>query len=135
MATLNHPADLRYSKSHEWVRVDGNEATIGITDYAQNELGDVVSLELPWEDAGAGEVRAGRHFGDIDSVKSTSELFAPISGRIVRINSALHDAPEVINSEPYTGGWMLVVAMSDPAEVEQLMTGDQYEQFLQTQGH
>ena len=89
MAQLNHPDDLRYAKTHEWVRLSGDEATIGISDYAQDELGDVVSLELPWGDAGQREMQAQRHFGDIDSVKATSELFAPVSGQLISLKVIL----------------------------------------------
>ncbi len=135
MANLNHPSDLRYSKTHEWVRVKGDQATVGISDYAQDELGDVVSLELPWEDAGKREMQAGRHFGDIDSVKATSELFAPVSGQLVQVNEDLRDAPETVNTDPYGGGWMMIIQLSKPSEVDQLMTSDQYEEFLRTQGH
>jgi len=135
MAQLNHPADLRYAKSHEWVRVQGDEATIGISDYAQDELGDVVSLELPWNDAGRREMQAGRHFGDIDSVKATSELFSPISGQLVKVNDALTGTPELVNSDPYGEGWMLVVKLANPDELDRLMTSDQYLEFLKTSSH
>lgn len=135
MAQLNHPDDLRYAKTHEWVRLSGDEATIGISDYAQDELGDVVSLELPWGDAGQREMQAQRHFGDIDSVKATSELFSPVSGQLTKVNETLRDAPEVINSDPYGAGWMLVIKLANPAEVDSLMTSEQYVAFLQTQGH
>jgi glycine cleavage system H protein len=134
MAQLEHPADLRYAKTHEWVRVNGDEATVGISDFAQDELGDVVSLDLPWEAAGR-EVLAGRHFGDIDSVKATSELFAPVSGQIVRVNGALKDHPEVVNSQPYGDGWMIVIKMSNPAEANALMTAEQYIEFIGSSGH
>jgi glycine cleavage system H protein len=133
MAALQYPEDLRYSKTHEWVRVAGDEATVGISDYAQDELGDVVSLELPWDDAGQREMQAERHFGDIDSVKATSELFSPVSGALLRVNEALRDTPETINSDPYTDGWMLVIKLADPTEVDRLMTRDQYLEFLKTQ--
>jgi glycine cleavage system H protein len=135
MANLNHPSDLRYTKTHEWVRVSGNEATVGISDYAQDELGDVVSIDLPWDDAGNRELQAGKHFGDIDSVKATSELFAPVSGTLVKVNESLRDAPETVNTDPYGEGWMLVIQMSDPSQVDQLMTSDQYLEFLKSQGH
>jgi glycine cleavage system H protein len=135
MADLKHPDDVRYAKTHEWVRVNGDEATVGISDYAQDELGDVVSLELPWNDAGKRDLQSGSHFGDIDSVKATSELFAPVSGQLVRVNEALRDAPEVINTDPYGQGWMLVIKMTAPAEVDNMMTSQQYLEYLQTQGH
>jgi glycine cleavage system H protein len=135
MANLSYPNDLRYSKSHEWVRVNGDEATVGISDYAQDELGDVVSLELPWDEAGKRDMQAGKHFGDVDSVKATSELFSPVSGQLLRVNDALRDTPETLNSDPYGAGWMLVIQLSNPSEVDGLMTSEQYLEFLQTQGH
>ena len=135
MADLQHPSDLRYAKTHEWVRVNGDEATIGISDYAQDELGDVVSLELPWDDAGRRDYQKGKHFGDIDSVKATSELFAPISGALVQVNEALRATPETVNSDPYGEGWLLVIKLANPSEIDALMTSEQYLAFLQTQGH
>ena len=134
MATTDQPENLKYAETHEWVRVEGDEATIGISDYAQDELGDVVYLDLPWDDAGTREIRAGARFGDIESVKATSELLAPVSGQIVRVNSALQDTSELVNSDPYGQGWMLVVKMSDPAELDKLMDAAAYTKFLGT-GH
>src|ERR1051326_558632 len=104
MANLIHPSDLKYSKSDEWVRVEGDQATIGITDYAQDQLGDVVYVELPW-DAGQ-SVENDAKFGDIESVKATSELISPVSGEVVRVNENLKDHPEEINDHPYQSGWM-----------------------------
>ncbi len=135
MAKLTFPADLRYTKTHEWVRVNGNEATVGISDYAQDELGDVVSIDLPWDDAGRRDLAAGRHFGDIDSVKAASELFAPVSGPLVKVNGALRDKPELVNTDPYGQGWMLAITLSNPAELDGLMTAEQYEAFLTSGGH
>ena len=135
MATPQTPADLKYSKTHEWARIEGNQATIGITEYAEDELGDVVYLELPWDDVGKLDLKAGEHFGDIESVKATSELFAPLGGRLVRVNEALRDQPELVNSDPYGEGWMLVIELSDPAQVSNLMDARQYEQFAQSGGH
>ena len=132
MAKLNHPDTLRYSETDEWVRVEGDEAVIGITDYAQNELGDVVYLDLK---STVGQfVKQGGPFGDIESVKATSELAAPVSGEVVRVNEKLTDASDVINSDPYGDGWMLAIKMSDPSEVDKLMTAEQYEAFLKS-GH
>jgi glycine cleavage system H protein len=124
MANLNHPKDLKYSKTDEWVRVQGDEAVIGITDYAQDQLGDIVYVELPW-DAGA-SVKHEEKFGDIESVKATSELISPISGEVVKVNEDLKDHPELINDSPYEQGWMLVVKLSDKAELNNLMDADQY---------
>lgn len=132
MAKLNHPANLRYADTHEWVRVEGGEAVIGISDYAQDSLGDVVYLDLKSKVGQA--VKKGGHFGDIESVKATSELFAPVSGEVVRVNNKLNDASDLINSDPYGDGWMMVIKMSDPAEMEKLMTAEQYEEFLKS-GH
>src|SRR5947199_9072886 len=129
MASLNHPANLKYSKTDEWVRVDGDEATIGITDYAQDQLGDIVYVELPWD--GGQSVAHEAKFGDIESVKATSELISPVSGEVVKTNEALKDQPELINDNPYEGGWMLVVKLSNPAEVDSLMNADQYKAYLQ----
>lgn len=134
MAKTEQPADLRYAQTHEWVRVNGNEATIGISEYAQEELGDVVYLELPWNDAG-NELKAGDHFGDIESVKATSELFTPLTGKIVKVNDALKDHPELVNSEPYGQGWMLVVEMAEPSELDHLLDAEAYTKLLDSGGH
>lgn len=135
MSKTEQPENLRYAETHEWVRVEGDEATIGISDYAQDELGDVVYLDLPWDNAGTRAVKAGAHFGDIESVKATSELFAPVSGTVLRVNEALRDAPEAINSDPYDAGWMLVVRLADPGELDRLMDAPAYTKFLTSAGH
>jgi glycine cleavage system H protein len=124
MANLNHPKDLKYSKSDEWVRVQGDEAVIGITDYAQDQLGDIVYVELPWD--GGSSVKQEEKFGDIESVKATSELISPVSGEVVKVNEELKDHPELINDNPYDEGWMLVVKLSDKSELDNLMDADQY---------
>jgi len=129
MANLDHPVDLKYSKTDEWVRIQGDQATIGITDYAQDQLGDIVYIELPWD--GTQEVSHEAKFGDIESVKATSELISPVSGEVVKVNEELRDRPELINENPYEGGWMLVVKMSHPAELDNLMTAGEYEAYLQ----
>jgi len=129
MASLNHPANLKYSKTDEWVRVDGEQATIGITDYAQDQLGDIVYVELPW-DAGQSIAHEAK-FGDIESVKATSELVSPISGEVVKTNEALKDTPELINDRPYEDGWMLIVKMANPGEVDSLMSADEYKKYLE----
>ncbi len=135
MAKMEQPEDLRYAETHEWVRVDGDEATIGISDFAQDELGDVVYLDLPWDDAGSREFKAGERFGDIESVKATSELFIPVSGTLVAVNNTLQSTPELVNSQPYGDGWMLRVRLSDPAELDKLMDAAAYTEFLKTAGH
>ena len=127
MANLNHPGDLKYSKTDEWVRVVGDEATVGISDYAQDQLGDIVYLDL----IKVGDtVAADKHFGDIESVKATSELISPLSGEIVAINEKLHDQPELINDDPYNEGWMFKLKMATPAELDDLMTAEQYLKYL-----
>jgi glycine cleavage system H protein len=134
MAKLNYPDDLKYSEDHEWVRVQGDEAVIGISDFAQDELGDIVYLELPWDEAAKGAIHQFTRFGDIESVKATSELQAPVSGQIVRVNEELRDKPDLVNTDPYGAGWMLAVKLDDPAELDKLMDVDAYQRFLKS-GH
>jgi glycine cleavage system H protein len=129
MASLKHPENLKYSKTDEWVRVEGDQATIGITDYAQDQLGDIVYIELPWDEGAS--VSHEDKFGDIESVKATSELLSPVSGEVVSANQALKDRPELINDSPYEDGWMLVVKMSSPDEINGLMNAQEYEAYLQ----
>jgi len=129
MASLKHPEYLKYSKTDEWVHVEGDQATIGITDYAQDQLGDIVYVELPW-DQGA-SVSHETKFGDIESVKATSELISPLSGEVVSANQELKDQPELINDSPYEDGWMLVVKMTNPDEVDSLMSAEEYDAYLQ----
>ena len=122
----NVPEDLHYSKDHEWVRVEGDVAVIGITDYAQNSLGDVVYVELPKADE---EFAANESFGSVESVKAVSEMFSPVSGSVVAVNEALADEPEKVNGDPYGEGWMIRVRMSSPGEVDSLLTAAEYEDF------
>ncbi|MCE5202997.1 MAG: glycine cleavage system protein GcvH [Coriobacteriales bacterium] len=122
-----YPADLRYDKEHEWVKVDGDVATIGISDFAQEQLGEVVYVDLP---SVGDPVTRGESFGEIESVKSVSELFAPVSGEVVEVNPELQDTPEVINQDSYGVGWMIKVKMSDPGELDELMTAKDYESFV-----
>ncbi len=129
MAKLNYPEDLKYSKTDEWVRIEGNLATVGISDYAQDQLGDIVYIELPWN-ANENAVDEAK-FGDIESVKATSELLSPLSGKIVKVNANLKDTPELINDQPYEAGWMLVVEMSNQAELANLMSAQEYQQYIQ----
>lgn len=129
MANLNHPPQLKYTKTDEWVRVEGDQAYIGITDYAQDQLGDIVYIELPWQEGSS--VAVGEKFGDVESVKATSELLSPLSGVVVRANEELKDHPEFINDDPYDKGWMLVVKMSDVAQLDNLMDRDGYLAYLQ----
>jgi len=129
MATGDVPTNLKFAQSHEWVRVDGDIATIGISEYAQEELGDVVFLDLPWNDVGERVFQAGQHFGDVESVKATSELFTPVSGALVSVNEALRDQPELVNRSPYGEGWMLTIRISDPSELEKLLDAEAYATF------
>jgi glycine cleavage system H protein len=120
---MNNPENLRYATTHEWVRVDGDTAVVGITDFAQAELGDVVYLDLP--EAGR-QVIKGAPFGAVESVKAVSDLYAPVSGEIVELNQPLLDAPEGINTSPYEGGWMVKIRMSDTSEVDSLLDAAGY---------
>jgi glycine cleavage system H protein len=131
MANPQTPEDLKYSKTDEWVRVQGDEATIGITDYAQHELGDVVYIELPWDEEGQRTLAVDGQFGDIESVKATSQLYSPVAGRVVRVNAALKEHPEIINADPYGDGWMLVVQLEGGADLGHLMDAAAYDQFNQ----
>jgi len=123
-----YPDDVKYTKNHEWVRVANGLATVGITDYAQEELGDIVNIELP--DAGT-RLRAGDPFGTVDSVKAVSDLMSPVTGEVVEVNEDLEASPELINQEPYGSGWMIIVRMEDPSEQDELMTGEAYEGFIE----
>ncbi len=122
------PSGLKYSREHEWVRVEGNIAVIGITDFAQSELGDVVYVELP--EVGA-EVEANNTFGVVESVKAVSDLFAPVSGVVVEANTTLEDQPELVNSEPYEDGWMIRVEMKDDSELSDLLEADSYRAYTE----
>jgi glycine cleavage system H protein len=124
---MAHPNDRSYSKDHLWVFVDGDTATLGITDYAQDQLGDVVFVDLPGE---GDEAAAGDAFGEVESVKSVSELISPVTGEIVEVNDSLSDASETINADPHGAGWMIKVRMSDDSEVDDLMTAEQYDEFV-----
>jgi glycine cleavage system H protein len=125
------PSGLKYSREHEWVRVEGNIAVIGITDFAQSELGDVVYVELP--EAGT-EVEANNTFGVVESVKAVSDLFAPVSGVVVEANTTLEDEPELVNSEPYEDGWMIRVEMKDESELNDLLEADSYRAYTEEEG-
>jgi glycine cleavage system H protein len=121
------PTDLRYTKDHEWVRVDGDEATVGITEYAASQLGDIVFVELP--DAGRSLAQFAA-FGVVESVKAVSDLFAPLSGEVTATNDALAGAPELVNSEPYGGGWMVRIRLTAPDEVAQLLDPAAYDALI-----
>ena len=124
---MNVPADLRYSTDHEWVRVDGNRATIGVTDYAQDALGDVVYVQIPTVGT---EVVAGGSFSEVESTKSVSDVYAPVAGTVVSVNEALADEPERLNADPYGEGWICVIEMSDPAALAHLLDADAYRALI-----
>jgi glycine cleavage system H protein len=122
------PKELRYSEEHEWTAVDDNIVTIGITDYAQEQLGDIVYIELP--ETGT-EVTKGDKFGVVESVKAVSDIYSPVTGIVVTVNTGLPNTPETVNEEPYGDGWMIRVEMSDPEELNDLMTAAEYEKFIE----
>lgn len=124
---MSIPKDLRYTQEHEWVKVEGNKVRVGITDFAQHELGDIVFVELP--EVGD-TVTLNEPFGSVESVKTVSELYSPVSGTVVEINEALSDSPEFVNESPYENAWMIVVELSDEAEVEALLTAEAYEALI-----
>ena len=124
---MNIPSDLKYSREHEWIRMEGNLATIGITDYAQEELGDIVNVELPEE---GDEIHKEEAFGAVESVKASSEVFSPLSGKIAEVNEPLMDAPEMINEDPYDEGWMIKIELSDSTELDDLLDAEGYEQYM-----
>lgn len=121
------PADLRYTRDHEWVRIDGDEAVVGITGYAAEQLGDIVFVELP--ETGK-QLEASRPFGVVESVKAVSDLFAPLTGEVVATNDALTGGPELVNSDPYGDGWMIRLRLSDPADIEDLLDADAYDALV-----
>jgi glycine cleavage system H protein len=125
-----NPTNLRYHEEHEWIRVEGKQATLGISHFAQDALGDIVFIDMPKPGT---NVTAGQQLGEIESTKTTSALYTPVSGTIVKINAELKDHPEVVNTDPYGKGWIAVIELSDPAQVEKLMTASQYEKFLASQ--
>ncbi|HET9014138.1 MAG TPA: glycine cleavage system protein GcvH [Thermomicrobiaceae bacterium] len=125
------PQDLRYTRTHEWARIDGDVATVGVDDYAQNELGDLTYLELP--EPGT-SVTQSEPMGVIESVKAASDLYAPVSGEVIEANPDAANAPDLVNSSPYQQGWLLRVRMSDPGEANNLMDASSYEKFLEEQG-
>ena len=126
----NVPENLQYSKDHEWLRVEGDTGTVGITDHAQNSLGDVVYVDLPK----VGETFAAHGtFGSVESVKAVSELYLPVSGEVTEVNESLQDEPEKVNTDPYGEGWMVRVRLADKGEVDGLLTGAEYEDYLKSE--
>ena len=128
---MNVPEELKYTKEHEWVRVEGDRLTVGITDFAQDALGDVVYVDVP--ETGT-QVRAGEPFGEVESTKSVSDLYAPVTGTVVESNARLADAPEVVNRDPYGEGWMIILAPSNPSEMEALLDPVAYRKLTETDG-
>jgi glycine cleavage system H protein len=125
--TMNIPEDLRYSADHEWARLSGNSIRIGITDYAQDALGDVVFVQIPTVGA---VVALGQSFSEVESTKSVSDIYAPLSGKVSQVNDALVQSPELLNSDPYGDGWICEIELSDPAQFEQLLTSSAYQSLI-----
>lgn len=124
---MSIPNNLRYSKEHEWVKVEDGKVIVGITEFAQSELGDIVFVDLPETDE---TIAANESFGSVESVKTVSELYAPVSGKIVAVNEELEDAPELVNESPYENGWMIEIEADDLTEMDALLTAEQYEAFI-----
>ncbi|HEV2246623.1 MAG TPA: glycine cleavage system protein GcvH [Terriglobia bacterium] len=122
-----YPEEFQYTKDHEWIRVDGDTGTIGITDHAQKELGDIVYVELP---KSGDAVTAAETFGTVESVKAVSEIYSPVSGEVTAVNNQLQDHPELLNSDPHAAAWLIRVHLSDPQEVQKLMSSEQYEKYI-----
>ncbi|KOS71732.1 glycine cleavage system protein H [Lysinibacillus contaminans] len=125
---MSTPKDLRYSEEHEWVKLEDGKVRIGITHFAQSELGDIVFVELPQV---GDEIKTDDPFGSVESVKTVSELYAPVSGKVIEVNADLEDSPEFVNESPYDKAWMVVVELSDASEMDNLMTAEQYEKMTQ----
>lgn len=125
-----YPADLRYTKEHEWIKVSGNVGVVGVTSFAVEQLGDITMVELPAE---GDEFEKEQVFGTVESVKAVSDLFSPVSGRVTRVNTPLADSPEYVNEDPYDEGWMIELELTSPEELEELMTVEVYEAFVAEQ--
>lgn len=126
--TMKIPAELKYTEDHEWVRVEGDTATVGITDFAQGELGDVVFVEIETEGE---ELDKGETFGTVEAVKTVSDLFMPVGGEVSEVNEALADEPELVNKDPYGKGWMIKIKVSDAAELDELLSADDYKKMIE----
>ena len=129
MSSSDYPQEARYTKDHEWILLQGDTALVGITEYAQHELGDVVFVELPQPGA---SISKGQSFGVVESVKAASDLYAPVSGEVAEANAALQDQPDLVNKEPHTGGWMIKVRPANSKDLDSLMTADAYAKYLET---
>lgn len=127
-----YPEDLKYTKEHEWLAVQGSIGTVGITHYAQSELGDIVYVEVP---AAGSPVVAGEEFGTVESVKAVSEIFAPVSGEVLEVNPALASHPETINKDPYGDGWLLKIKLADPKDLDSLMSAADYRKYIQEEAN
>lgn len=123
---MNIPAELKYTKDHEWVKIEGNEAVIGITDFAQSQLGDIVFIEIETEGE---ELDHEEVFGTIEAVKTVSDMFMPVAGKVIAVNEKLADTPEVVNKDPYGDGWMIRIEISDASQLEELLTAEQYKEI------
>jgi len=126
---MNIPENLKYTKDHEWIKVDGDEAYVGITDYAQNELGDIVFVEIETEGENLDKEEV---FGTIEAVKTVSDIFMPISGEVVEVNSKLEDSPEIVNKDPYGEGWLIKIKLSDKSELDELLDASRYKELIQS---
>ena len=124
---MNIPEELKYTEEHEWIRLEGNIATVGITDFAQSELGDIVYIEVDTLDS---EINSNDVFGTVEAVKTVSDLFMPVTGKVIEVNSSLEDAPEVVNDDPYGQGWIIKIEVTDPADVENLMSSNNYRNLI-----
>lgn len=124
---MNIPNELKYTKDHEWVKIDGDIATVGVTDFAQGELGDIVYVEIETEGE---EVERGEVFGTVEAVKTVSDLFMPLSGTVEEVNSELESAPEMVNEDPYEKGWMIKIKISDQSEIDDLLSADAYKEII-----
>lgn len=122
------PAELKYTEDHEWIRTEGNMAVVGITDYAQNELGDVVFVEIETEGE---ELEKGDTFGTVEAVKTVSDLFMPASGKVAEVNGALADEPELVNKDPYGKGWMIKIEITNPGDIDELLSADDYKKMIE----
>jgi len=125
---MEFPQDLKYTKEHEWVKVEGDSVTVGITDYAQDSLGDVVYVELPQE---GGSVTKNEPFGVVESVKAVSDLYSPVSGTVIEVNDAIIDSPEAVNDDPYGDAWMIKVELSSAEDLDDLLSADDYQSFIE----
>ena len=124
---MNIPEELRYTEEHEWVKLDGNFATVGITDFAQSELGDIVYLEIDTLDS---EINSNDVFGTVEAVKTVSDLFMPVNGKVVDVNSSLEDNPEAVNDDPYGEGWIIKIEVSNPSDIDALMNSEEYKNLI-----